>query len=107
MKVNLPRIRCLAGALVSGMLMLGVARVMDGEHVSGTLTSVAPDMLAVAVGEEIRMYSVSGVTMVSVNGKPAQVGDLQAGDSVDIVAQSPGEDGMQMAMRVDAVRNNR
>jgi hypothetical protein len=98
--------RLIAGALVSGMLMLGVARVMDAEHVSGTLTAVAPDMLAVAVEDETRMFSVSGVTIVSLDGKPSQVSELQAGDSVDIAAQSPGEDGMQMAMRVDAVRND-
>src|SRR5687768_16183143 len=106
MNARLPRLRLLAGALVCGMLILGVSRVLDVEHVSGKLTSVAPDMLAVAADDDTRMFSVSGITIVSLNGKPAQVSELQAGDSVNIAAQSPGEDGMQMAMRVDAVRNN-
>jgi hypothetical protein len=88
------------------MLMLGVAQVIDVKHVSGTLTAVAPDMLSVAADDETVMFSVSGVTLVSVNGKPAQVSELQVGDSVSIAAQSPGEDGMQLAMRVDAVRND-
>jgi hypothetical protein len=106
MNSRCPPLRLLAGSLVAGMLMLGVARLIDVDHFSGTLTTAAPDMIAVSVADETVMFSVSGITMVSLNGKPAAMGDLRAGDSVNVAAQSPGEDGMRLAMRVDAVRND-
>lgn len=105
MKPSCSRVRILAGVTVSAMLLLGVARVMDVEHVSGVLTSKASDMIAVAVDDETRTYTVSGITMVSLNGEPAGLDDLHSGDSVTIAAQAPSEDGMQVAMRVDAVRD--
>lgn len=104
MNATCSRLRLVAGVLVSGMLLLGVARVLDIEHVSGTLVAAAPDMIAVRVEANTQMFAVSGVTTASLNGEPARMADLQAGDSVNVAAQSPGEDGMPLAMRVDAMR---
>ena len=105
MDATCSRIRLTAGALVAGMLLLGVARLMDVEHVSGTLSATAPDMIAVTVETDTQMFAVSGVTMASLDGQPARMADLRQGDSVNVAAQSPGEDGLPLAMRVDAIRN--
>lgn len=99
------RLQLIAGALVCGMVLAGVTRVLSDDHFSGTLTSVTENMVMVSIGDETMMFAVHGATMVSLDGKPAALADLKSGDTARIMAQQHGEDGARVAIRIDAERD--
>lgn len=99
------RLRVLAGAMVAGLFLLGVARAVPDKHYSGTLTTVSADQLVMTVDEESITFVVNGSTMISLDGKPASTSDLMAGDTARVMAAQQGEDGTRVALRIDAERD--
>jgi hypothetical protein len=105
MTLQTSRLRLIAGALVCTMLLAGVTRVLSDDHYSGTLTSVSENQVMMSAGDETKMFAVHGATMVSLDGKPASLAELKAGDSARIMAQQQGDDGAHVAIRIDADRD--
>lgn len=88
---------------VTGLLLLAAAPAVAAEEQSGTIQSASETELVLRVGTESVRYQVNGQTSVTLNGNPAETGELKAGDSAT-VSFSLSDDGEKTATTIEAKR---
>ena len=98
-----PALTVCAAALI-GMAVAANAAAPVGTMFIGKLHDASAVEVVVHVGTELATFTMTTQTSVTLDGKPAQVTDLQPGDQVSVTA-GPGDGRFRSALDVAARRH--